>query len=128
MKPNSNKPVIEKPVIYKIVSKELWIQAKTIGEFVGASIDLKDGYIHFSTAEQAEETARKHFAGQEGLWLVAIDSGALELEMPGCLRWEPSRGGALFPHLYGALSMNAILWESELPWSEGSHHFPVQFG
>ena len=122
------KPTGKKPVIYKIVPKEIWLQAKLNGEFQGASIDLKDGYIHFSTAEQAEETARKHFAGQTGLLLVAIDSEALELEKPGCLRWEPSRGGDLFPHLYGVLSMSSILWESELPWSDGAHRFPDSFG
>ena len=82
---------------------------------------MQDGYIHFSDSEQLQETAAKHFAGQTGLLLVAVETGALGED----LKWEPSRGGALFPHLYGELKTDLALWVKELPWgSEGKHLFP----
>jgi uncharacterized protein (DUF952 family) len=84
---------------YKIVSRHEWDAAVSAGVFKGAAIDLQDGYIHLSTAAQAQETARRHFAGQEGLVLVRIDVARLG----SGLTWEPSRGGDLFPHLYGPL-------------------------
>ena len=87
------------PLIYKIVPASLWRAAEVAGLFEGAAIDLEDGYIHFSTAEQVRETAARHFAGQEDLLLVAVDTERLG----PALRWEPSRGGALVPHLYAAL-------------------------
>src|SRR5262249_38325833 len=91
------------------------------GEFTGAPVDLADGYIHFSTADQVEETAAKHFAGQRDLILVAVDADALG----AALKWEPSRGGALFPHLYGKLSLTAVRWVKPLPLGpEGRHVFP----
>eukprot|EP01037_Dinobryon_pediforme_P012062 gene12062-12152_t len=83
-------------LIYKIVPQELWEEAVEEGLFTGAEIDHEDGYIHFSTAEQAHETAAKHFAGEEDLLLVALEADSF-----GALKWEVSRGGALFPHLYG---------------------------
>ncbi len=83
-------------LIYKIFRAAEWAAFRAAGETRGAPIDVADGYIHFSTAEQAAETAAKHFAGEDGLVLVALDSHALG----GDLQWEPSRGGALFPHLY----------------------------
>jgi len=86
--------------LYKIVEASAWEAAIQAGTFVGAEIDLKDGYIHLSTAAQAAQTARLHFAGREGLMLVAIDAEVLG----DALKWEPSRGGDLFPHLYGALN------------------------
>jgi uncharacterized protein (DUF952 family) len=86
--------------LYKIVDASAWEAAITAGTFVGAEIDLKDGYIHLSTAAQAAETARLHFAGREGLLLIAIEAQ----DLGDALKWEPSRGGDLFPHLYGALS------------------------
>jgi len=86
-------------LIYKIVSAEEWARAEAGGRFEGAEIDLKDGYIHFSTAEQWPETLRLHFAGRTGLVLVAVEADALG----EALKWEPSRGGQLFPHLYGTL-------------------------
>jgi uncharacterized protein (DUF952 family) len=95
--------------IYKICSAELWAEAELRGQFTGAEIDLQDGYIHFSTTGQVKETAAKHFAGQSGLVLVCVATDRLELV------WEPSRGGALFPHLYGALAMDAVVWVRPLP-------------
>lgn len=91
-------------LIYKICPAALWREAERAGEFAGAGIDLKDGYIHFSAADQVAETAAKHFAGQDDLVLVAVEADALG----GMLKWEPSRGGALFPHLYGSLPLSAV--------------------
>ena len=85
--------------VYKIVARAAWDEAVAEGRFDGAAIDLKDGYIHLSTAAQAEDTARLHFHGQAGLVLVALPVETLG----GALKWEPSRGGQLFPHLYGPL-------------------------
>ncbi len=93
--------------IYKIVPRELWQEARAAGLFKGASIDLKDGYIHFSTAAQAIETARLHFAGQADLLLVAVDATLFG----EALKWEASRGGDLFPHLYAPLPMTAVTAE-----------------
>lgn len=108
-------------LIYKIINKELWSAADATGVFEGASIDLQDGYIHFSTANQSEETAAKHFAGQKDLLLVAVQTDTLG----DALKWEPSRGGALFPHLYGSLNTGDALWVKELFVAEdGSHTFP----
>ena len=109
-------------LIYKILAAEDWRAAESAGVFAGAGIDLQDGYIHFSTAEQAEETAAKHFAGQTGLVLVAVDAGKLG----AAIKWEVSRGGALFPHLYGKLSTRDALWVKPLPLGpDGKHIFPV---
>ena len=108
-------------VIYKIVPQELWQSARNAGVFTGAAIDLKDGYIHFSTAAQAVETARLHFAGQTDLLLVAVDAASLG----DALMFEASRGGALFPHLYASLPMDSVIWEKPLPLDEnGLHIFP----
>ena len=85
--------------VYKIVSRAAWDEAAAKGRFDGAAIDLKDGYIHLSTGAQAQDTARLHFNGQAGLVLVALSAEALG----DALKWEPSRGGQLFPHLYGPL-------------------------
>jgi len=109
------------PVIYKIVAEETWREAESAGRFVGAGIDLQDGYIHFSTGPQAPETAARHFAGQTGLLLVAVAVAALG----DALRWEPSRGGALFPHLYAPLPLDAVAWVTPLPLGPaGRHQFP----
>ncbi len=108
-------------VIYKICSAREWRAAEEDGAFRGAAVDLKDGYIHFSTAEQVAETAARHFSGMDDLVLVAVDAAALG----AALKWEPSRGGALFPHLYGALSLTAVLWVKPLPLgADGRHRFP----
>lgn len=110
-------------IIYKIVPATLWQDARASGEFKGAAIDLTDGFIHFSTAEQARETAARHFAGQTDLLLVAVDGDALG----EALVFEPSRGGALFPHLYGALPLDAVLWEKPLPLDADSAHIFPEF-
>ncbi len=111
-------------VIYKIVPESLWRAAMEKDVFEGAAVDLADGFIHFSTAGQARETAARHFAGQEGLLLVAVDAAALG----AALVWEPSRGGALFPHLYAPLPLSAVLSETPLPLSaDGAHLFPEIF-
>jgi len=109
------------PTIYKICPAALWREAQRAGVFRGAPVDLSDGFIHFSTVTQAEETAAKHFAGQSDLLLLHIDSGTLGDR----LKWEPSRGGALFPHLYGELELAAVTKVDSLPLrSDGSHKFP----
>ncbi len=97
-------------IVFKIVATEEWAKAQAAGVFTGAAVDRADGFIHFSTAEQAPETAAKWFAGRDDLTLAAIDAEALGDD----LRWEPSRGGALFPHLYGPLPMSAVLWSRPL--------------
>lgn len=110
------------PTIYKISPREAWQQAEAAGRFTGAPVDVADGYIHFSTAAQARETAAKHFAGQADLVLVAVDADALG----AALAWEPSRGGALFPHLYADLPMAAVRWVRPLPLGpDGVHVFPA---
>jgi uncharacterized protein (DUF952 family) len=107
-------------VVYKIVATAEWAEAEAAGVFAGASVDRADGFIHFSTAEQAADTAAKWFAGRDDLTLAAIDAEALGED----LRWEPSRGGALFPHLYAALPMSAVAWSRPLPLgSDGAHVF-----
>jgi uncharacterized protein (DUF952 family) len=107
--------------IYKICDAALWRDAEAAGTFRGAGIDMRDGYIHFSTAGQVRETAAKHFAGVSDLLLVAIDCGRLGAE----LRWEPAREGALFPHLYGELPLASVLWVKPLPLdADGQHAFP----
>ncbi|MGE3247801.1 MAG: DUF952 domain-containing protein [Beijerinckiaceae bacterium] len=106
--------------IYKIATAEQWSAAEACGRFDGAPVDLADGFIHFSTAAQARETAAKHFAGQTGLVLAALDADALGAE----LKWEPSRGGDLFPHLYRSFDMTEVLWAKQLPLQEnGGHDF-----
>jgi uncharacterized protein (DUF952 family) len=92
-------------VVYKICSAGEWAEAEAAGAFIGSPVDLADGYIHFSTAAQTPETLRRHFAGRDGLVLVAVDAAALG----SALRWEPSRGGDLFPHLYAPLPVTAAL-------------------
>ena len=108
-------------LIYKICPASLWRDAVRDGVFKGAAIDLTDGFIHFSTAEQVAETAAKHFAGQEDLLLIAVEADRLGER----LKWEPSRGGALFPHLYGDLPLTEVEQVDELPiGANGAHVFP----
>lgn len=108
-------------VIYKICDRADWTAAQAAGRYDGAPIDRADGYIHFSAADQVAETAAKHFAGQENLVLLAVPAERLGDE----LRWEPSRGGALFPHLYGALPVAAVAAVHDLPLGpDGRHIFP----
>jgi uncharacterized protein (DUF952 family) len=105
-------------LVFKIVAAEEWRAAQAAGVFSGAAVDRTDGFIHFSTAEQAEATAAKWFAGRDDLTLVAIDAEALGRD----LIWEPSRGGALFPHLYAPLPMSAVLWSRLLPLGDDGRH------
>ncbi|MDO9127638.1 DUF952 domain-containing protein [Parvibaculum sp.] len=108
-------------LIYKIVSQHEWLAAEAEGRFIGSAVDIDDGYIHFSTAAQARETASRHFAGRRGLLLVAVEAAALG----EALKWEPSRGGALFPHLYDVLPLHAVRRVDALPVDEeGTHLFP----
>jgi uncharacterized protein (DUF952 family) len=107
--------------IYKICTTTEWNEAEHAGVYRGSAVDLKDGFIHFSTSEQAAETAAKWFAGQRDLVLVAVDADVLGDK----LKWEPSRGGALFPHLYGELEIKAVLRVDPLPLDSAGHHmFP----
>lgn len=107
--------------IYKITPHDAWAQAQERGVFEGAPIDLSDGFIHFSSAEQTAETAAKHFAGQDGLLLVAVDAQALGDK----LKWEVSRGDALFPHLYDTLPLTAVIWAKPMPLDKnGLHQLP----
>lgn len=109
-------------IIYKICPEALWREAEASGTFTGAPVDLADGFIHFSTAEQVRETAAKHFAGQDGLLLVAID----EARLGPALKYEVSRGGALFPHLFAPLDLEAVVWVKPLPLDAGGAHvFPA---
>ncbi len=107
--------------IYKICPRALWLEAERSGRFVGALVDLADGYIHFSTAEQVRETAARHFSGEDDLLLIAVDPDPLG----AALRYESSRGGALFPHLYGSLPLSAVLAVTPLPLEAGGHAFPT---
>jgi uncharacterized protein (DUF952 family) len=107
--------------IYKICDREEWERALALGQFLGSAIDRKDGYIHFSAAHQLRETARRHFAGREGLVLLAVATEALG----GDLRWEKSRGGDLFPHLYAPLATRYVHSVVPLPWRETTHYFPA---
>ena len=108
-------------LVYKICPEPLWHDAERAGAFHGAPVDLADGYIHLSTAAQVRETAARHFAGQDGLVLVAVEAEALG----AALRYEPSRGGDLFPHLYGPLPLAAVRSVRPLPLGpDGQHVFP----
>ena len=108
-------------LIFKILTGEQWQQAQAAGVFTGAPVDLADGYIHFSTAMQVRETAAKHFAGQDGLVLAAVRTG----DLGDGLKWEVSRGGQLFPHLYADLDVAHVAWHASLPLGpDGVHVFP----
>jgi len=107
--------------VYKICTAALWADAERERVFRGAPVDVADGYIHFSTAAQVAETLAKHFAGQTELVLVEVDTARLG----NALKWEPSRGGALFPHLYGALDLIAVNRVMPLPLgADGRHALP----
>ncbi|MHA6265064.1 DUF952 domain-containing protein [Arenibacterium sp. CAU 1754] len=107
-------------LIYKIFRSDEWAELQENGETRGAPVDLADGFVHFSTAAQAAETAAKHFAGEDGLMLLALEADNLG----AALKWEPSRGGALFPHLYRVLRMEDVLWSRDMPLVDGVHQFP----
>ena len=105
--------------VYKILRGPEWAAFDAAGETRGAPVDLADGYIHLSTAAQVAETAARHFAGEDGLWLLAVETEGL-----ADLRWEPSRGGQLFPHLYGTLKRAHVVAAWPLPLVKGGHVFP----
>lgn len=108
-------------MIYKILPETEWSAALGAGAFHGSGIDIADGYIHFSTAAQMVETAAKHFTGRSNLMLVAVDDAMLG----DALKYEVSRGGALFPHLFRPLSVSEATWAKPLPLDEnGVHIFP----
>jgi uncharacterized protein (DUF952 family) len=108
-------------IIYKICDRTGWEEAERSGVFGGAPVDVRDGFIHFSTAAQVHETAALHFAGGTDLMLIAVDAALLG----DALKWEVSRGGALFPHLYGTLPSVAVLWAKPLALGgDGRHVFP----
>lgn len=95
-------------LIYKLLSAAEWQAAKAAGVFTGSAVDLADGYIHFSTADQAAETGRKYFSGQADLVVLTIETDDLPGGLQAALKWEPSRGGDLFPHLYQPLPVSAV--------------------
>ncbi len=106
-----DEPADKAAVIFKIATANAWRDAGRTGWYLGSDADRRDGFIHLSAAHQVAETAAKHFAGETDLLLIAIDAARIG---PG-LKWEPSRGGDLFPHLYGPLSTSAALWTVALP-------------
>jgi uncharacterized protein (DUF952 family) len=108
-------------LIFKICGREEWQAAEAERIYRGSAVDARDGFIHFSTAEQLAETAARHFAGRDDLLLVAVDAGPLG----AALRFEPSRGGALFPHLYGSLPLAAVRSVTAMPLgADGRHRLP----
>lgn len=107
-------------LIFKIFRRAEWDALRSAGQTTGAPVDLADGFIHFSTAEQVAGTAARHFATESDLVLVAVEAAALGAD----LKWEPSRGGALFPHLYRALTLGDVVWDKSLPLGATGHIFP----
>lgn len=107
-------------MIYKIFRRAEWEHLRSATKTQGATIDVADGYIHFSSAEQAPETAAKHFAAEDDLMLVAVEAARLGAD----LKWEVSRGDQLFPHLYRVLHLDDVAWAQPLPISDGVHSFP----
>lgn len=107
-------------LILKIFRRSEWDALRCAGSSRGAPVDLADGFIHFSTPAQVTETAARHFEAESDLVLVAVDPSLLGLS----LKWEPSRGGALFPHLYRALTMDDVVWDKSLPLGATGHIFP----
>ena len=108
-------------MIYHMCPAEAWSEAVAAGRYDGTADDRRDGFLHFSTRDQIAESARRHRAGQQGLVLIAVESASLD----GRLRWERSRGGALFPHLYGPLFPHEAMSVAALPLGpDGEHVFP----
>lgn len=120
--PRSVRGITRGMLIYKIFRADEWALLQAEGASDGAPIDVADGFVHFSTAEQAAETAAKHFAAIDGLILLACDGDA----MGDDLKWEVSRGGALFPHLYRQIRMSDVLWSRPLPFDGQTHLFPEE--
>lgn len=112
---------MERRLIYHMCRAAEWAAAEAAGSYTGSSQDVGDGFIHFSTAQQIRESARKHRAGQADLVLVTVDASRLG----AALKWEPSRDGVLFPHLYAPLPLNAVVRTDPLPLgTDGTHLFP----
>lgn len=107
-------------LIFKIFRRTEWDAFRNEGETSGAPVDLADGFIHLSTAGQVAATAARHFATESDLVLVAVEVEALGR----ALKWEPSRGGALFPHLYAPLRLSDVVWDKSLPLGATGHIFP----
>lgn len=107
-------------LIFKIFRRSEWDAFQASGKTPGAPVDLSDGFIHFSTSEQVAETAAKHFGEESDLVLVAVETDGLGHD----LKWEPSRGGALFPHLYRELRLEDVIWDKSLPLGATGHIFP----
>ena len=113
------RPISDVKFIYKVCDNDLWDVAKRAGKFIGAEIDLQDGYIHFSTANQLRETPARHFAGRDDLILLKIDTRQLDII------WESARDGDMFPHLYGQLPLDSVVAEYQLDISAyGDHIVP----
>jgi len=109
--------------IYKIVDVAEWTAAQLVGKYTGSAVDARDGFIHFSSAEQVAETAAKHFADRDDLLIVGIETAVLRDE----LKWEASRGGVLFPHLYGSFETNKVAFVEKLLLNEqGEHVIPAK--
>lgn len=112
----------EDHVIYKIHTDAQWKASRAQGRIAWADVDRADGFVHLSAAHQVRETAEKWFAGQTDLWLVTID---VERVDAGSLRWETSRGGDAFPHVYGEIGLEAVVRADRLPWSDGRFNWPA---
>jgi uncharacterized protein (DUF952 family) len=110
----------EMTLVYKICRAHDWRHAVMQGTYDGSEHDRRDGFIHLSAVHQLRDTAARHFAGQSDLVLVAFDTARLEPS----LRWELSRGGDLFPHVYGSIATKDALWAKPLPWRDDEHDFP----
>jgi uncharacterized protein (DUF952 family) len=104
--------------VYKILSEQAFAEAWQKGEFAGSTDDLRDGFIHLSASHQLEGTLAKHYQGEAGLVLLALDPGRLGSD----LKWEPSRGGALFPHLYAPLDLGALIWSEPIELGPDGRH------
>jgi uncharacterized protein (DUF952 family) len=114
---------MQRRIIFRLLDADAWVAAQRTGSFAGSEQDVQDGFIHFSTAEQVAETAARHYAGQSNLLLLWVRADALG----EALRWEPSRGGALFPHLYAALAISAVERAEPLPLgTDGLHVLPAR--
>lgn len=107
--------------LFKIMPASLWARAEGEGRMPWAEVDVRDGFVHLSAASQVRETARRHFSGQRELLLLEVDASALS---PGSLRWEPSRDGALFPHVHGDVPLEAVVRVSPLVRADGGLVFP----
>lgn len=106
-------------LVFKILRASEWAALSGAGDTSGAPVDLADGFIHFSTASQLPETAARHFAGEDGLILLACDA----TDLGPALRWEPSRGGDLFPHLYRKLRLDDLRWHRPISRGSQGHEF-----